>query len=136
MKTTGLCKFSRCFIRKRAIADTPEERVRQVLLQKMVAELGFPKGLLSVERAIPHQRRTDIICYTQEMIPLLLIECKAGPIGEAAIRQVLGYNETMGAPFVALSNGKETMTLWFEGAKRTSVPFLPTYEELSNAARL
>ncbi len=129
MKTTDLSKFSDCFIRKKRVADTPEEKVRQNLLRKMVQEWGFPKGLLSVERGIG-ARRTDIVCYTPEKSPLLLIECKAGPIEEMAMQQVLGYNETIKAPFLCLANGQEIKTFWFEGAKRVLVPFLPIYKEL------
>ncbi|MBU6446435.1 MAG: type I restriction enzyme HsdR N-terminal domain-containing protein [Verrucomicrobia bacterium] len=125
----GSSKSNRCFIRKRELVDTPEERVRQALLHKMVGELGFPKGLLSVERGIGG-RRTDIVCYTKEMAPLLLVECKAGPLHAGALQQALGYNETVGAPFLCLAKGEEVHTYWFEGTKRVSIPFLPCFKDL------
>lgn len=118
-----------CFIRKKGIADTPEERVRQTLLRKMVGELGFPKGLITVEREIGG-RRTDIVCYTKEMLPLLLVECKAGSLNEKAIQQALGYNDRVKAPFICLANGNELKTFWFEAGKLVSVPFIPVYKEL------
>ncbi len=37
-------------IRRKSVADTPEERVRQALLSQMIGPLGFPKGLLAVEK--------------------------------------------------------------------------------------
>ena len=95
----------------------------------MVAELGYPKGLISVERGVGC-RRADIVCYTKEMSPLLLIECKAGPLNDAAIRQALGYNGKIKAPFVAIANANEAITFWFEGEKSVSVPFLPVFKEL------
>ncbi|MBX7066844.1 MAG: type I restriction enzyme HsdR N-terminal domain-containing protein [Parachlamydiales bacterium] len=95
----------------------------------MADELGFPKGLISVERGIGG-RRTDIVCYTKEMKPLLLVECKAVPLNEEAIQQALGYNEKMLAPFLCLANGEEIHTFWFEGKKRVSVPFLPAFKDL------
>lgn len=128
-KITGSSKSNRCLIRKKQVADTPEERVRQTLLRKMVAELGYPKGLISVERGVGC-RRADIVCYTKEMSPLLLIECKAGPLNDAAIRQALGYNGKIKAPFVAIANANEAITFWFEGEKSVSVPFLPVFKEL------
>lgn len=135
MKTTDSYKSSeyrpsKCFIRGKLVALTPEERVRQALLRKMVEELGFPKGLISVERAAQQQRRTDIVCYTKEMRPLLLIECKAGAILEAAIAQAIGYNDQVKAPFICLANGDGATTFWFEGKERKSVPFLPQFKEL------
>lgn len=95
----------------------------------MVDELGFPKGLISVERGVG-SRRTDIVCYTQEMVPLLLVECKAGELNAAAVSQVLGYNDTIKAPFVCLVNSTEIKILWQEQGRVASVPFLPTYNEL------
>lgn len=134
MKTTDLFKSSRCLIRKKEVADTPEERVRQVLLRKMVEKLGFPKGLISVERGIGG-RRTDIVCYMQEMVPLLLIECKAVPLSEEAIQQALGYNEKILAPFLCIANEEEVRTFWFEKNKRKSVLFLPSFKDLNEAFR-
>jgi hypothetical protein len=126
----GSFKSSKCFIRGRIIDLTPEERVRQALLRKMVEVLGFPKGLISVERAIQQERRTDIVCYTKEMRPLLLIECKAGAIGERAVNQAIGYNDQVKAPFICLANAQGETTHWFEGKERKSIPFLPQFKEL------
>ena len=134
-KTTDLSRFSRCLIRQAPVVNTPEEKVRQALLFKMIHQLGFPKGLVSVERSIG-KRRTDIVCYAKNMAPLLLVECKAISLNEAAIQQALGYNETVGAPFICLANTDEEMTVWFEMNMRKSVPFLPIYQELCRAARM
>lgn len=128
-ETTDLSKYNKCLIRKRAVANTPEERVRQALIQRMIAELGFPKGLISVEKGIG-TRRYDVVCYTKEMAPLLLVECKAGALDEAAVRQAIGYNDAVKAPFICLANAKEMRTLWHEEGRMASVPFLPLFSEL------
>lgn len=111
----------------------------------MIGELGYPKNLLAVEKdlaSLPHlvsplnadpNRRIDLLCFTpgkEGLIPLLLIECKAGAIDTAAERQALGYNAAVGAPFVCLVNGEGAKTLWREKGKIGSVPFLPTYSQL------
>lgn len=108
---------------------TPEEQVRQNLLRIMVEELGYPKGLISVERKIAF-RRYDIVCYSTAMKPLLLIECKAEDPDEGAIDQALGYNFWLQAPFIGLAGPRKILTLWKEEEKWGSVPFLPRYEEL------
>ena len=93
------------------VANTPEERVRQSLLQKMVGEWGFPKGLISVEKKVG-ARRYDVVCYSRSMAPLLLIECKATEIHAAAIAQAFGYNWIVQAPFICLANPTEIKTFW------------------------
>jgi hypothetical protein len=116
------------------VAATPEEIVRQNLIQQMIRELGFPKGLISVEKGLPpFKRRFDLVCYanrTKGLIPLLLAECKAGSIDEAALQQALGYNDSVGAYFICLAGAKEIRTLWRERGEVKSVPFLPTYAQL------
>jgi hypothetical protein len=103
--------------------------VRQALLQKMMFGLGYPKGLISVERAIG-ERRYDIVCFSPQMAPLLLVECKAEHADEAAIQQALGYNGTIKAPFICLATAGCTVTYWYERGELKSVPFLPAYQEL------
>jgi len=123
-----LSKFSNCLIRNRAVASQPEEIVRQQILGKMVHELGFPKGLIAVEKQVG-TRRFDIVVYTQSMDPLLLVECKAGEL-TGAQNQAFGYNETIKAPFICLAGSKEIRTMWVVSGRIESVPFLPTYREL------
>lgn len=114
------------------VAATPEEVVRQNFIQKMLA-LGFPKGLISVEKNLAPDRRIDLLCHTtvkEKIVPLLLVECKAIEINRAAEQQVFGYNAAIQAPFICLANQKEIKTLWKEMDKIASVPFLPSYAQL------
>lgn len=103
--------------------------MRQSLLEKMIHSLGFPKGLISVEKGIG-ARRYDLVCYTKSVTPLLLVECKATPLNDAVIQQAFGYNAVVKAPFICLSSPTETKTLWQENGKVVAVPFLPMYEDL------
>ena len=108
----------------------------------MIGELGFPKGLLAVEKDLaslspssrvdPH-RRIDILAFApgkEGLQPLLLVECKAVAIDEAALSQVLGYNRAVGAPFLCLTNGVITKTFWKEKNKMVSISFLPLFSQL------
>ncbi len=129
--------FRQCFV-----AATPEEIVRQKLLQLMTSQLGYPKQLISVEKRLaelPHlrglaglpNRRADIVCFAKDvhpdfpLYPLLLIECKEGRVGEEAASQVLGYNHFVQAHYVAIAG--ETEVLLIHPQK---VSFLPSYPEL------
>lgn len=116
----------RCLIRGESLAATAEEVVRQRLLRYMTEELGYPRHWLCVEKRLaelPHlalspshqlpKRRIDILCYalgphpTHSLNPLILIECKAVPITARAVRQVIGYNLFIKAPYLCLVNATE-----------------------------
>lgn len=125
---TKITDSFKCLIRKKWVASTPEEGVRQSFLQRMLA-LGYPKGLIAVEKKIG-ERRFDIVCYTPEMRPVLLVECKAGSIDAEAERQAIGYNEKVGAPFLCLVGCDGVKTMWSEKGKWKSVPFLPEYSQI------
>ncbi len=132
-------------IRKSWVKRTPEEVVRQTLLQAMVGKLGFPPSLIAVEKELksmphlknyPHKlpdRRADVVCFSSVLyrdnlpLPLLLIECKENRIDQAAKEQVLGYNAFVQARFVALASPEGIRLLLPEGKE---VIGLPRYEEL------
>lgn len=127
----------------------PEEVVRQALLKKMKEELGFPAEVLSVERSLssmPHlagqkvpDRRFDIVCFSKrndQVLPLLIVECKAIPLAADAIRQVIGYNHFANAPFVAVANQHDVYT----GYKKANEGYvfengLFTYEKMGTMIR-
>lgn len=140
MKTTASSKCSRLFdpIRKKYVAATPEERVRQALLQHMIHSLGFPKGLLTVEKEVSlTTRRADIVShmlFSGEIRPLLVIECKKENSLLAAREQAMGYNFWLQAPFFCVASSAEIHTMWFEETLLKSVPFLPTFHDLGERA--
>jgi hypothetical protein len=120
-------------IRVQWVAATPEEAVRQKLIQQMIDEWGYPKGLIAVEKELSSGRRLDLVCYASlngRLVPLLLVECKAEKISKEAEEQALGYNESFQAPFVCLASSQAIKTFWREQGKVASVPFLPLYEQL------
>jgi hypothetical protein len=135
MKTTALSSSARIYdpIRKKRVAKTPEEQVRQCLLRQMLGPLAFPKGLVAVEAPLQSGRRADLIAFRVEgdaLIPLLVIECKAAPLKEADYFQGSGYQWILEAPFLCLAHGGGICTFWKEGEELRSVPFLPPYEQL------
>ncbi len=136
-------------VRKCWVPATPEERVRQRLLQKMLYELGFPRELIVVEKELkqlPHignkvgvpERRIDILSFGKDihphypLFPLLLIECKQGEILDQAREQLLGYNRFVQAPFFALANAQKIEFGYFDAAKDSYayLPFIPPYRDL------
>jgi len=122
----------RCPLRNSWVAATPEEWVRQRLLQQMLGPLEYPRGLLAVEvglREMPHlrlargrlpRRRADVLCYSRQASgrPLLLIECKVARLDSKVIRQATSYNFHVGASFVAVVNPEEQQFGWYDSAKQ------------------
>jgi hypothetical protein len=135
-------------IRRRFVSPLPEEKVRQNWILQMIQELGFPKSLIGVEKDIfrlPHlqgkekfpiKRRADILCFAKNLhpdypaYPLLLIECKATPLTEATIRQVIGYNHVVKAYFVAIANAEEIRLFVPKKEGLETLLYLPPYEQL------
>lgn len=103
-------------VRRCWVARTPEEEVRQNLIAQMVGELGFPLELIAVERTVrelarslqaPPRRRIDLLVFAPNWQPLLVVECKCGKLVEGALRQLVGYNAYLGAPFIGMANRQE-----------------------------
>ena len=126
-------------IRQKWVAATPEELVRQQWLKRMVLQLGYPKQLIVVEKQIEGlERRLDILCYgksscpSQPFFPLLLVECKAESMTEEAFNQLMGYNDRVGARFVAVIAREEVRFGVFDPrqGRRVFCSFLPSFKEL------
>lgn len=98
-------------VRRRWVALTPEEGVRQRLLDDLVG-LGYPIGLLAVEKAVIHLGRSwraDVVAYGRDGRALVLAECKAPSVrlGPEALDQLARYNVVVGAPVLVLDNGHQ-----------------------------
>lgn len=135
-------------VRRTWVAAQPEERVRQRILTHLVEKLRFPLASIAVERALnqmPHlegvnlpDRRADIVCFARgihpehEIYPLLLLECKAVPLTDSDMSQLMGYNHYLKAPYVALANEKDLKLGWFdpEKGKTVFISYIPDYDQL------
>ena len=96
--------------RNKFVALTPEEWVRQHMLNYLNEHLHYPKNLLGVEVSLKLNnlsKRADIVVYTTELTPWMIIECKAAEveISQAVFDQAARYNITMRVPFLVVTNG-------------------------------
>jgi hypothetical protein len=97
-------------LRRKHVVLTPEEWVRQHVVHYLADHLGYPRGLLALERGLRYNqrhKRTDLLALGPDGKPLLLVECKAPsvPITAEVARQATTYNLTIGAPLLLLTNG-------------------------------
>lgn len=99
-----------CLVRKRHLVFTPEEWVRQNMIWFLTKTLGYPLGLISVEKGLKInglQKRWDIVVYNKHAAIHFLIELKAPNINlqQAQLEQLLRYQSVLQAPYLCLSNG-------------------------------
>lgn len=99
-------------IRKKYVALTPEERVRQHIISVLIEEKSIPQTLISVEAQIKVGKllkRFDILVYDRELLPWMIIECKSENItlSPEVLNQAIRYNKTLNAPYLLITNGKD-----------------------------
>ncbi len=112
-------------VRKKWLLITPEELVRQHLLQYFLLEKAFPAALIKLEHPLminTLQKRSDMVVYSREGKPFMLIECKAPEVklNEDTLMQILRYNIKLNAPYLVLCNGLRT--LCFHNGKPSDIP--------------
>ncbi len=122
-------------VRRRWVALTPEEGVRQRLLVDLLA-LGFPTGLVAVERGLTYAGQTwraDVVAYDRTQRPVLLAECKAPgvAVSQTTFDQLARYNAVLGAPALVVDNGLVRYCCVREEEGWRFVEALPSFADLS-----
>jgi predicted type IV restriction endonuclease len=100
-------------VRKKWVALTPEEWVRQHLIHFLYNERGWSIALMAVEKTLRYNglsRRADLVVFNTAMKPVLLAECKAPDIAmnQQVFDQVAMYNRVVGVEYVLITNGLHT----------------------------
>lgn len=96
--------------RRKYVALTPEEWVRQHFLNYLSEVLKYPRGLIQVEagfRLNSMPRRADILVHDRAGQPVLIVECKAPvvKINQAVFDQIINYNFSYGVKYLVVTNG-------------------------------
>jgi type I site-specific restriction endonuclease len=97
-------------LRKKYLVLTPEEWVRQHVVQYIIQEKGYPKSLIQLEGGLKLnslQKRTDVVVFNTSGEKILLIECKAPSvkITQSVFDQIARYNFIHKVPLLFVSNG-------------------------------
>jgi hypothetical protein len=97
-------------VRKKYIVLTPEEWVRQHVINYLVEHLGYPASRIAVEKQLNYnglKRRFDVLVYDKHLKPYLIVECKAPdvPITQATFNQIAMYNKVVQAHILFVTNG-------------------------------
>lgn len=96
-------------LRRKFVALTPEEWVRQNILQHLMA-MGFPLGLMASEHPITFnglQKRCDIVIFDRQAKPCLIVECKAPQVAitQKVFDQIAIYNMKLKVGHLIVTNG-------------------------------
>ena len=99
-------------VRKKWIILTPEEHVRQYIIQYISGVMQYPLPLIAVEKTIlvgKLNKRFDIVVYNRDHKPWMLAECKAPeiPLSEKTLYQLLNYQSKVQCRYWLLTNGRQ-----------------------------
>ena len=98
------------FLRRRYVALTPEEWVRQHFVHFLIEHKGYPKGLLANEKELrvgEKRLRCDTVLYSATLQPLMIIEYKAPEVAvtQRVFDQITAYNMLLHVDYLIVSNG-------------------------------
>jgi len=121
-------------IRKKFIILSPEEWVRQHVVQYFLQEKKYPKSLINVEKLLKINgltKRYDVVVFNPDGSIFILVECKAPEIkiAQNTFDQIARYNLTMKAEFLMITNGHNHYfcQMDFENEKYNFLHELPHY---------
>nr|WP_321453366.1 type I restriction enzyme HsdR N-terminal domain-containing protein [uncultured Carboxylicivirga sp.] len=97
-------------IRKKFVALTPEEWVRQNLISFLIQHQKYSAGLIAVEMPVKVNglnQRADIVVYNRKGKPSMIIECKAPSVAitKHVFDQAARYNMKLKVEYLMVSNG-------------------------------
>lgn len=120
-------------VRKKWVVLSPEEWVRQHLINYLTIHKKTPLSLISVEKEIKlnqTKKRYDVVIYNKALRPVVLIECKAPTviIDNTTIEQALRYNLILSVNYLMLSNGVNDIILYIKDNKVTQLDELPDFD--------
>ena len=122
-------------IRKKFMVLTPEEWVRQHVVQFLLKEKKYPRSHINVEKQLKVNKtikRYDVVVYNKDGSIQLIVECKAPsvPINQLTFDQIARYNLTLNASYLMVSNGLEHYycQMDFEAEKYVFLKDFPNYQ--------
>ena len=97
-------------IRKKFMALTPEEWVRQHFVHYLIQYKKYPVSLIAIEKQLTVnglKKRTDILVFDKKGNPDIIVECKAPkvPINQSTFDQIARYNLRLNAKYLIVTNG-------------------------------
>ncbi len=122
--------------RNKFVVCTPEEWVRQNLLNFLVQFRNYPQNLIAVEKQLNINgliRRYDAVVFNKNIEPILIIECKAPDveINQETFDQICAYNSNLNLNYLLISNGYQHIYMKKDAKEKfIFLDNIPYYEEI------
>ena len=126
-------------LRRKYVALTPEEWVRQHFVHFLTSQKGFPPALMANEvelRMGAKRMRCDTVVYDNKLRPRMLIEYKAPTVTltPKVLEQISTYNVLLLVEWLILSNGREHICAHIDVDTHTLsyLPDIPSYQTVTS----
>ena len=124
-------------LRKKYVALTPEEWVRQHFIRFLTDYKGYPKGLLANEVQLVlngTKKRCDTVLFNKDLSARMIVEYKAPhiEITQAVFDQITRYNMVLKVDYLIVSNGinQYCCRIDYNTMSYTFLPEIPDYQSL------
>ena len=122
--------------RRKWVALTPEEWVRQNFARYLTEIKCFPISLVAIEKSLRINQqdfRADIVLFSKTGNPLAVVECKAPEvkITQQVFDQIARYNLQLRVSYLIVTNGMTHYCCQFDQQQLTYtfLPEIPDYNE-------
>ncbi len=128
-------------LRKKEVALTPEEKVRQWFIAVLRDQLKVPSHMMMSEVALKFGKkdfRADILVYGRDTSPLMVVECKREDVEMSAevLEQALRYNMVLGSRYITITNGRKTFGFERLGESYVQMKSFPDWETMQKQTRV
>ena len=122
-------------LRKKEVALTPEERVRQWFISVLMQQMEIPAHMMMSEAGFKlgeKQFRADILVYDRNVKPLMVVECKRPEVEltSEVLDQAVRYNMVLDVRYIVITNGNNTFICGRNGNGYSFIQSLPKYNEM------
>ena len=127
-------------LRRKEVALTPEEEVRQWFISFMNTRMNIPLYKMMSEVSLRYgdgpvrkEFRADIVAYGRDSAPLMVVECKRPDIkiDNAVAEQALRYIMILNVKYIAITNGHSShLFSRLEVGHYRPEQAIPVYEEM------
>ena len=124
-------------LRRKYVALTPEEWVRQHFVNWLIIDKEYPTSLMANEAGIKLNSltcRCDTVVYNRQLDPLMIIEYKESNVSitQDVFDQVFRYNTVLKVKYIVISNGVNhyCCKLNYEKQSYDFLTDIPNYREL------
>lgn len=124
-------------LRRRYVALTPEEWVRQHFVHFLLTYKGYPQALMANEVQVQlhgTRKRCDTVLYRRDLTARMIMEYKAPEIAitQKVFDQITRYNMVLKVDYLIVSNGRQhyCCRMDYEHNSYRFLPDIPEYGEL------